>query len=212
MDRATYFEKVNRISSPLLLLYPNLDYLIKRRKNDLSEPVDHYLRLAEKLIDFSDEAAKSRASFIVMQCQGLDSSEFFETHRETWGIPKFEEDLLTAADFRNGFLFTFRDHSTSWSEDAEARHWFFNSIEARFARHYQFWACDNGPEEILLSTSGNYKRIMWAIVKKYQDYTALASPIFNKQDLHDFYESFDEQKGDFDKESLLEIIEENPNW
>lgn len=58
------------------------------------------------------------------------------------------------------------------------------------------WACDNGPEEILLSKSGDYKSIMWTIVKDYQDYSALASPIFIKQDLQNFYNTFNEKKGD----------------
>ena len=79
-------------------------------------------------------------------------------------------------------------------------------------RHYQFWACDNGPEEILLGKSGDYKNIMWTIVKEYQDYSALASPIFTKKELQDFYRNFDEEKGDYYKEDLLEMIAENPNW
>jgi hypothetical protein len=119
---------------------------------------------------------------------------------------------VTVDDFKNGFLYTFRDHSTSWCEDGEARDWFFNSIEARFARNYEFWACDNGPEEILLNASGDYKNIMWTIVKDYQDYSALASAIFTKQDMQDFYNNFDEEKGSYYKEDLLEMIEENPNW
>jgi hypothetical protein len=53
---------------------------------------------------------------------------------------------------------------------------------------------------------------MWTIVKDYQDYSALASPIFMKQDLQDFYNNFEEEKGDYYKEDLLEMIEENPNW
>jgi hypothetical protein len=59
---------------------------------------------------------------------------------------------------------------------------------------------------------GDYKSIMWTIVKDYQDYSALASPIFTKQDLHDFYNHFDEEKRGYDKKDLLEMIEENPNW
>ena len=212
MDRAKYFEEIKAINSPLLLLNAHLDKLIQLRANDASEPTEDYLHFAERLTKLGNAAARSRAEFITMQCQRIECHDFFEAHCESWGIPKFEEDLLTASDFKNGFLFTFRDHSTSWGEDVEARGWFFNSIEARFARHYQFWACDNGPEEMLLSASGNYKSIMWTIVKEYQDYSALASPIFNKQDLHVFYEGFDEEKGDFDNESLLKILEENPNW
>jgi hypothetical protein len=212
MDRPSYFEEMNSVTSPLLLLADQLDTAIKARTNDLPETVDIYLNFADQLSQLNNETAKTRASFIRMQCGGIDTKDFFEQHRESWGIPKFEEDLVTVDDFKNGFLFTFRDHSTSWCEDGEARDWFFNSVEARFVRHYQFWACDNGPEEILLSTSGDYKSIMWTIVKDYQDYSALASPIFTKQDLLDFYNDFDELIGDYDKEDLLEMIEENPNW
>jgi len=212
MDRASYFQEINSVTSPLLLLTEQLDTVIKARTNELSEPIDVYLDFADQLSRLVGDTAKTRAAFIRMQCGGIDTEDFFEQHRESWGIPKFEGDLLTVDDFKNGFLFTFRDHSTSWCEDGEAREWFFNSVEARFVRHYQFWACDNGPEEILLSTSGDYKSIMWTIVKEYQDYSALASPIFTKQDLQDFYKNFDEKKGDYDKEDLLEMIEENPNW
>ncbi|OQP46213.1 hypothetical protein [Niastella populi] len=212
MNRIAYFEEINSITSPLLLLTNQLDTIIKARTNDLTEPIDVYLDFVAQLSQLNSEAAKTRGAFIRMQSGNIDTEDFFETHRESWGIPKFQEDLVTVDDFKNGFLYTFRDHSTSWCEDGEARDWFFNSIEARFVRHYEFWACDNGPEEILLNTSGDYKNIMWTIVKDYQDYSALASAIFTKQDLQDFYNNFDEEKGDYYKEDLLEMIEENPNW
>jgi len=53
---------------------------------------------------------------------------------------------------------------------------------------------------------------MWTIVKEYQDYSALTSSVFTKQDLLDFYNKFDEEEGDYYKDDLLEVIEENPNW
>lgn len=212
MNRASYFEEIHSVTSSLLLLPDQLDTIINARTSDLSERINVYLDFADQLSQQNSVAAKTRAAFIRMQCSGIDTEEFFEQHRESWGIPKFEEDLVTVDDFKKGFLYTFRDHSTSWGEDNEAREWFFNSIEARFVQHYQFWACDNGPEEFLLSASGNYKSIMWIIVKDYQDYSALTSPVFTKQDLQDFYNSFDEGKGDYCKKDLLEMIEENPNW
>lgn len=212
MDRASYFKEINSVTSPLLLLGNQLDAAVHARNNRLLEPFDIYLDIADQLLQQDNDVAKTRASFIKMQCGGIDTEDFFEQHRESWGIPKFEEDLVTVHDFKNGFLFTFRDHSTSWSEDMEARDWFFNSVEARFVRHYQFWACDNGPEEILLNASGDYKSIMWTIIKDYQVYSALISPIFTRHDLHDFYNNFDEVKGNYYKEDLLEMIEENPNW
>ena len=196
MDRASYFKKVNSINSPLLFLTDQLDTIIKARTIDLKETVDVYLDFAEKLSQVGSDSSKTRASFIRMQCNGINAENFFEEYCESWGIPKFREELVLVDDFKNGFLNTFRDHSTSWCEDREARDWFFKSVEARFVRHYQFWACDNGPEEILLSKSGDYKSIMWTIVKDYQDYSALASPIFIKQDLQNFYNTFNEKKGD----------------
>ena len=211
MDRTLYFKEINSVPSCLVLLADFLETVTKERTNDLSEGIDIYLDFADNLSKIPNDTAKTRASFIRMQCGGIDTEDFFEQHRESWGIPKFLEDLVTVDDFRNGFLFTFRDHSTSWSEDEEARNWFFNSVEARLARHYQFWACDNGPEEIL-SKKGDYKNIMWTIVKDNQNYSALASAIFTKQDLQDFYKHFDEEKGDCAKEDLLDMIVENPNW
>jgi len=212
MNRAPYFEKINIINSPLLLLPEQLDKVISSRTNDLSESVDSYLDFADQLSQLNSEPAKTRAIFIKLQCNRADAKDLFEQHRESWGIPKFDEELVTADDFRYGFLWTFRDHSTSWCEDGEARDWFYNHVEARFVRHYEFWACDNGPEEILLSETGGYKNIMWTIVKTHQDYSALASSIFTKQELIDYYNNFDEKTGDYNKDELLEFIEENPNW
>jgi uncharacterized protein (TIGR02996 family) len=212
VDRGLYFEKIISTNSPLVLLTQQVDKLIQVRTNDLNESINSYLAFADQLEQQPNAAAKRRAEFIRMQCNKQDTKLFFEQHRESWGIPIFEEGLLTVDDFKNGFLWTFRDHSTSWCEDGEARDWFFKNIEARFARHYQFWACDNGFDEILLSTSGEYKAIMWTIIKEYQDYSALASSVFTKQELTDFFNSFNEKTGDYDKEDLLEMIEENPNW
>jgi len=211
-NRGLYFEKINSINSPLFLLTNQLNKLIEVTTSDLNENIDYYLSFADQLSQQPNDNAKTRAEFIKLQCAQKNVKQFFEEHRESWGIPKFEEDLLTSDDFKNGFLWTFRDHSTSWCEDGEARDWFFNSSEARFTKHYQFWACDDGFDEILLSTSGDYKSIMWTIVKEYQDYSALASPVFTKHELIDFYKSFDEKLGDYNKVDLLEMMKGNPNW
>ncbi len=212
MDRELYFQRLNSLVSPLLK-YPNFIKKIGQiRTNELREPIDLYLEFADLLAESGESSSKTRGQFIRFQCGGIDSEEFFEVHRESWGIPKFEEDLVTVEDFKNGFLWKFRDHSTSWNEDGEARNWFFHHVEARFVRHYEFWACDNGPKEIVFSNNGDYKTIMWRLVKIYQDYSALASPIFSNKELAEFYNNFDEDEGDYLKEDLLEIIETNPNW
>lgn len=212
MRRPAYFAEIGSLGSPLLLLHGELDNIISLRTNDLSESLEGYLNFADRLFQLDVNVAKTRAAFIKMQCLGVGSEDHFEQHRESWGIPKFREDLVTVNDFRNGFIHTFRDHSTSWCEDVEAREWFYNSPEAWFVRHYQFWACDNGSDEVLLSTSGNYKAIMWTLVNDHQEYSALVSPVFTTKELEDLYENFDEDIRDYDKEDVLEIIERNPNW
>ena len=212
MDREFYFQQVNSVDSPLLFLPNSLEALQKNRTCDLSESTEPYFKFADMLSQFHNNATKSRAEFIRMQCKGISTRKFFEKYQESWGIPKFKEELITDDDFKNGFLFTFRDHTTSWCEDVEARQWFFNNIEARFVRHYKFFTDNNGTEEIITSTSGNYKSIMWEIVNNYQDYSALASPFFSRQDLQNFYKTYDEEIGGFDKETILEYLQENPNW
>lgn len=208
-DRALYFQEISLVKSPLLLFPQQLE---KIGFIGWEDPTDTCLSFAECLSTLESEVAKSRASFIKMQCSQIDTREFFEQSRESWGIPKFKEDLLTLDDFRSGFLYTFRDHSTSWSENNEARNWFFTNIEARSVKHYQFWICDNGPEEVIVNLIGDYKIILWAIINDHQDYSALISPVFTKKDLQHFCNTFDEEKQEYYKEELLKIIEENPNW
>jgi hypothetical protein len=212
MNREQYFDKINSIQSPILLLPDQLRVIANLRINDLTDPTEVYLSFAHNLSKLASDTAKTRAEFITLQCNQIHADDFFEKHRESWGIPKFDEGLITIGDFKNGFLWTFRDHSTSWCEDQVARDWFFKNIEAQFVRHYEFWSCDNGPDEIVLQKSGDYKTILWTIVNDYQDYSALASPVFTKQELQNFYDNFDEDKGDYYKDDLLEMIEENPNW
>lgn len=89
---------------------------------------------------------------------------------------------------------------------------FFYSIEAKFVKHYQFMTCYNGPDEILFSSSGDYKSIMWTGVKDSHDYLPLISSVFTKQELTYFYNTFKEIFVDYEKEDLLEMIGENPKW
>jgi hypothetical protein len=212
MRRPEYFAEIDSLHSPLLLLSCEWENIIQIRTNDLSESLEGYFAFADKLFELDVDIAKTRSQFISMQCRGIESEKFFEQHRESWGIPKFREDLVTVGDFKNGFIHTFRDHSTSWCEDFEAREWFYKSPESRFVRHYQFWACDNGSDEILLRINGDYKSILWTIVNDHQDYSPLISPVFTTQELEDFYESFEEDISGFTKEDLLDILKQNPNW
>lgn len=208
MERDLYFENIKRIPSPLLPLMIHLDKVIK---SATSGTIPDILIFADNLRAFNTPASISRADFIKHQCEGKDATALFEQHHESWGIPKFEESLLTADDFKYGFLYTFRDHTTSWCEDMQAREWFYTHIEARFACKWELWSCDLGFEEIVLKESGEYKNILWALIND-QDYSPFISPVFSKEELHTFYNSFDEDEADFDKEALLEIMQQNINW
>jgi hypothetical protein len=209
MDRVTYFENIRSVESPLLLLTAGIDKIMLAAANDC---VDELLAFADQLSAIGTVPATTRAAFIKLQCKGINTEDLFEAYCESWGIPRFEEDLIKVDDFKNGFLWTFRDHTSSWSEDEEARDWFYTHHEARFARRYEYWGRDSGPEEMLLMESGDYKSMLWSIVKKHADYTPFISPVFSQEELVIFYDQFDEREYDFDIESLLQIMEQNPNW
>ncbi len=211
MGRQEYFDKIKAIHSPLLLLGNSLDIFLNSL-SDNEPTIESCIHIAKQLQTFDNNAAQTRAEFILKQCNGNISEDFFFEHCESWGIPKFEEELLLASDFKNGFLHTFRDHSTSWSEDQEAREWFYNHVECRFIKNYEFWACDNGPDEIILKENGNYKAMLWTLVKNHQDYYALVSPEFSFGELQKYAESFNEEDEAIEKEELLEILSNNPNW
>ncbi len=53
---------------------------------------------------------------------------------------------------------------------------------------------------------------MWTLVNDHQEYTALVSPVFTTKELEDFYQNFDEDTRDYNKEDVLKIIGRNPNW
>jgi hypothetical protein len=209
MERTLYFENIKLNQSPLLLIPDSHKNIFQATTNN---DVEELLSFANQLSNLGTATANARAAFIRLQIGGIDTEDLFEEYRESWGIPKFKEDLVTIDDFKNGFLWTFRDHTTSWSEDTEARKWFYTNIEARFARRYEFWSCDRGPEEMLLLESGDFKNILLSIINKHEDFSPLISPVFSRDELKSFYYNFKEDDHDFDKESLLQILEENENW
>ena len=118
MNRILYFEKLRQKESPLMLLNENLEDLIEAAASNNKE---YLLSFAERLSQVEEPSARARAAFIRLQCNGIDTEDLFDAYREGWGIPKFEDDLVSFQDFRNGFLWTFRDHTSSWNEDHEAR-------------------------------------------------------------------------------------------
>lgn len=211
MNRHSYFPEINNVPSPLLLLTEDTDLLIQIRASELCDNIDLYRSFSNQLKRHNSEAAQTRAEFILRQLEGDISEHFFLNHCEKWGIPIFKEELVTAADFKYGFLWTFRDHSTSYVEDQEARHWFYTHKEAQFIMNYEFWHCDNGNEEISIQQYGSYAAIIRRFVKQ-QQYEALISPIFSKTDLRTFMVSYDEEREGLPIEDVLEILENNPNW
>jgi len=209
MERSTYFDSVSKCRSPLLDLASALEGVAKAIQRDATQEL---LGFADHLEGLNNHSAKARAEFIRLQIRGIDTEDLFESYRESWGIPRFEDDLVRVTDFKNGFLWTFRDHSSSWNEDTEARNWFYAHVEARFARRYEFWSCDRGPEEMLLMESGDYKHLLTAIVTKHADFSPLVSDVFSRNELRAFYDNHDENENGFAKESLLEILQQNINW
>lgn len=209
MNRFAYFDNLKQVESPLQLIPCDWDAL---RLAAAEGSVDPLLAFADELAEVDSIAAKTRAAFIRLQCAELDTEDLFAEYSETWGIPSFEEDILGVQDFRNGFLWTFRDHSSSWSEAEEAREWFYTHVEARFARRYEFWAKDHGPEEMIVLESGEYKKMLWSIITKHVDYSPFISPVFTREELKLFFNNFKEHEYEFEKDSLLAIMKQNANW
>ena len=208
MNRVTYFEEIGRNKSPLLQIPVSLEEISDAVSNNRIEDL---LLYANMLSDLGSASAKARAAFIRFQIGGIDADDIFEEYREGWSIPIFQEDLVSVQDFKNGFLRTFRDHTTSWAEDSEARNWFYTNIEGRFARRYEFWSCDHGPEEVVFSKSGDFKNILLSIIED-ADFSPFISQVFSREELRSFYANYDEDIYGFDKESLLEIMKMNENW
>jgi hypothetical protein len=165
------------------------------------------LELAQRLEALETEASKSRASFIRNQ-----DAENFNANRASWGIPNFSEELVSIDDFKNGFLWRFRAHTTSWSHNQHADEWFYTSLEARSVIRYEFWNCDEGPEKLDFVLTGDYKSILEQLLEEHI-YEVLVSPAFSKEELADYIDNFSEEDEDY---SLHEVIEEyisqNPNF
>jgi hypothetical protein len=186
--------------------------LASARSNNLSEPLDIYLKIVNELEAANNPNNISRAKFITEQINGNRGKEIFDANREEWGINNFEEDILAVDDFKRGFLWCFRDHTTSWRDNQKAKTWFLNSIEAIFIRRYEFWTCDNGFDECIDVREGSYKEILLSLLKD-GDYEVLSSPVFTKEELNDFVKKYNPQSGDFTIEGIIEdYIESNPNY
>ncbi len=196
----------------MLISSNQLQKLLKSRANVLSEPVDLYLEIADEFEHTGKEELKARAIFIREQCEGKSGQLVFDKYREIWGIPNFRENILSVDDFKRGFLWTFRDHTTSWSDNQNAKVWFLTSEEARFVRHYEFWSWDNEFDECLEKRDGTYKTILDDLLKD-GDYEVLQSPVYTNEELFGFIKSYFPKDGDFTIEEIIEdYISKNPNF
>jgi len=82
---------------------------------NVGESSELRLELARRLEALETEASRSRAAFIRNQ-----DSDNFNANQESWGIPNFSEELVEIEDFKNGFLWRFRAHTTSWGHNQYA--------------------------------------------------------------------------------------------
>jgi tetratricopeptide (TPR) repeat protein len=96
--------------------------------------------------------------------------------RERWGIPDYREDLVLAEDFRDGLLWRFRDHSTAFSDNMQAKTWFLCSPEARFVQQYDFEGGleGQGPYKALVE-----REVAWGLPGSI---SVLDSPVFGLGD------------------------------
>jgi hypothetical protein len=189
-----------------------LEKLINSRTLKLTEDIEPYLKVADDLEKTKLKELINRAEFIRRQCNGDLSDKFFNDNRESWGIPNFNEDLVTADDFKRGFLYKFRDHTTSWSDNQDAKKWFLNSFESKFVQIYELWSCDNGPGEVIETRTGDFKTILESLLAD-KDYEVLTSTIFTKQELDSFIRTYQHENGDFSIDEIIEdYISGNPNY
>ena len=165
------------------------------------------LELAQRLEALETEASKSRAAFIRNQ-----NTENFNANREAWGIPNFSEELVEIDDFKDGFLWRFRAHTTSWGDNQHADEWFYTSLEARSVTRYEFWDCDERPEKADVVFTGTYKTILQQLFADHV-HEVLISPAFSKDELAEYIDNFSEAAEDYLLEELIEdYISRNPNY
>ena len=175
--------------------------------DEVGDSVELRLKLAQRLEALETEASKSRATFIRNQ-----DAENFNANREAWGIPSFSEELVEIDDFKDGFLWRFRAHSTSWSDNQHADEWFYTSLEARSVTRYEFWACDEGPEKADIVFTGTYKAILQQLLADHV-HEVLVSPVFSTNELVEYINNFSEDEEDYLLEEVIEdYISRNSNY
>ncbi len=193
---------------------PEIEDLLESRTVKHTDTLAKYLKITEYLRSLPYDSAKKRAQFIEDQCNGKDGNDIFIENCESWGIPSFKESILTAEDFKYGFLWTYREFTTSFSDNQKSKNWFLTSYEARFINHYQFWSIDSGKLETHKESniSGTYKEILNTLLEQ-GDWQVLISPAFFKQELTTIIDKF---RKEYDSETYSHIfsnyITSNPNW
>jgi tetratricopeptide (TPR) repeat protein len=162
------------------LAHPALQALEGALTERHPDPRQAALGVAAELEQLGLPEAAARAEFIQHQCAGDSADGLFDTYRERWGIPDYREDLVLAEDFRHGFLWHFRDHSTAFSDNMQAKTWFLCSPEARFVQAYDFEGGleGQGPYKALLE-----RDVAWGLPGSLE---VLDSPVFTLDDYRRF--------------------------
>ena len=164
-------------------------------------------KFAQRLEALETEASESRAAFIRTQ-----EAVNFSVNREAWEIPNFSEELVEIDDFKNGFLWRFRAHTTSWGDNQHADEWFYTSLEARSVTRYEFWDCDEGVEKADIVITGTYKAILQQLLAEHI-HEVLISPVFSSAELTEYIDNFSEDEEDYLLADIIEdYISRNPNY
>jgi hypothetical protein len=193
---------------------PKIEDLIESRTVQHNDTIEQYLNIARYLRSLPDDSARTRAQFIEDQCNGKIADDIFTKNSESWGIPLFKENILTAQDFKNGFLWTYREFSTSFVDNQKSKNWFLTSYEARFVHNYQFWSSDSGKLENIsnLNYTGTYKEILNKLLEQ-EDWQVLISPVFSTLELKRIVEAYESK---YDAHTYNHIftsyISLNRNW
>lgn len=175
--------------------------------DNISNSSELRLEIPRRLGALEAEDSQTRAVFILKQ-----GEHNFNANREAWGIPSFAEGLVTLNDFKDGFLWRFRAHSTSWGDNQYADEWFYTSLEARSVIRYEFWDCDDGSEKANIIYTGNYKLILKRLLADHV-HEVLISPAFSSEELSEYIDSFSEDEEDYLLEDVIaDYISRNLNF
>ncbi|UZR98084.1 hypothetical protein [Chondrinema litorale] len=204
--RYEYLNRILKVKSPLALISRDLVDSIIEKRSEENEPIADFLLIAELLKKEKSESAKTRAEFIIKQCNGEFCEDFFEEYRDSWGIPIFAENLISIKDFKNGFLWRMKSYTTSFGDDSIVEAWFLKSYETLFITRYEAWESGKSGDELFHVEYGNCKKIFKKFISEYGLYKFVKSPVLTHKDLK---ELSIEYSNDAD---FIEEIKQNVNW